>query len=118
MSTDKATNTLHRESTDYRDAVKRKINAYHVFIHAGVVSQRLLQYLAANVPKLVWTSFGSWLRTIGPGIAPSELIVAIPHYATPSLNFSSIPLNTLIFAKFNAERQDPDRLNVFRIASA
>lgn len=29
---------LHRESADYRDAVKRKINAYHLFIHAGVVS--------------------------------------------------------------------------------
>ena len=67
---------LHRESSDYRDAVKRKINAYHVFIHAGVVSQGLLQYLSANVPKLVWASFGSWLRTIRPGMAPSELVVA------------------------------------------
>ena len=29
---------LHRESADYRDAVKRKINAYPVFILSGVVS--------------------------------------------------------------------------------
>jgi len=44
---------LHRESSGYRNAIKRKINAYHVFIHAGVVSQGLLQYLSVNVPKRV-----------------------------------------------------------------
>jgi hypothetical protein len=59
---------LHRKSADYRSHVKRKIHAYHVFIHAGVVAQGLLQYLAVAAPKLVWDSFGSWLRTIRPGI--------------------------------------------------
>jgi hypothetical protein len=37
---------LHRESLDYRNHIKRKIRAYHVFMQAGVVCQGLLQYLA------------------------------------------------------------------------
>jgi len=107
---------LHRESSAYRDAVKRKINAYHVFIHAGVVSQGLLQYLAANVPKLVWTSFGSWLRTIRPGIAPSELVVATAlRHSLPEFLLNNAQHS--IFAKFIVDRQDPDRLDVFRMAS-
>ena len=67
---------LHRKSADYRSHVKRKIHAYHVFIQAGVIAQGLLQYLAVASPKLVWDSFGSWLRTIRPGIPPSEFVVA------------------------------------------
>lgn len=107
---------LHRQSSAYRDAIKRKINAYHVFIHAGVVCQGLLQYLATNVPKLVWASFGSWLRTIRPGIAPSELVVAtalrhsLPEFLLDTAQHS-------IFAKFIVDRQDSDRLDVFRMAS-
>ena len=41
---------LHRESLEYRDAVKRKIHAYHVFMQAGIVCQGLLHYLAVDVP--------------------------------------------------------------------
>jgi hypothetical protein len=67
---------LHRKSSDYRSHVKRKIHAYHVFIQAGVIAQGLLQYLAVVSPKLVWDSFGYWLRTIRPGVPPSELVVA------------------------------------------
>ena len=78
---------LHRESSDYRDAVKRKINAYHVFIHAGVVSQGLLQYRAANVPTLVWASFGPGCEPFAPALLlPSSSW--LPRCATPSLNFS------------------------------
>ena len=61
---------LHRRSDKYRAQVKRKIGAYHVFIQAGVVAQGLLQYLAVIAPKLVWNSFGSWLRTIRPAFRP------------------------------------------------
>jgi hypothetical protein len=108
---------LHRESADYRDAVMRKINAYHVFIHAGVVSQGLLQYLAANFPKRVWASFGSWLRTIRPGIAPSELVVATAlRHSLPEFLLNSAQHS--IFAKFIVDRQDLDRLDVFRMASS
>jgi len=107
---------LHRESEDYREAVKRKLNAYHLFIHAGVVSQGLLQYLSASCPRLVWASFGSWLRTIRPGIAPSELVVATAlRHSLPEFLLSTAQTN--ILAKFIVDRQDPDRLDVFRIGS-
>jgi hypothetical protein len=107
---------LHRESADYRDAVKRKIGAYHLFIHAGVVSQGLLQYLAATLSTLVWTSFGSWLRTIRPAIPPSELVVAIAlRHSLPEFLLDSTNNHTL--AKFIVDRQDPDRMEVFRMAS-
>jgi hypothetical protein len=32
--------------------------------------------LATTVPEIAWSSFGSWLRTIRPGVAPSEAVVA------------------------------------------
>jgi hypothetical protein len=41
----------------------------HAFIQAGVVA-----HIAA--PKLVWSSFGTWLRTIRPDIPPSGFVVA------------------------------------------
>ena len=43
-------------------------DAYHRFVHAGIVAQGILQYLSSTFPTLVWGSFGSWLRTIRPGI--------------------------------------------------
>jgi len=107
---------LHRESLDYRNAVKRKIHAYHVFIHAGVVCQGLLQYLAVVFPTLVWNSFGSWLRTIRPGIPPSELVVANAlRHSLPDFLLNSGQSNFL--AKFIVERQDPSKMDIFRLAS-
>jgi hypothetical protein len=50
---------LHRASLKYRNDVKRKLHAYHVFIQAGLVCQALLQYLSVAFPQLVWSSFGS-----------------------------------------------------------
>jgi hypothetical protein len=107
---------LHRQTSDYRKAIKRKINAYHLFIHAWVVSQGLLQYLSATCPKLVWASFGSWLRTIRPGIAPSELVVATAlRHSLPEFLLNTAQTN--ILAKFIVDKQDPDRMDVFRIGS-
>jgi DDE superfamily endonuclease len=50
---------LRRESDHYRDKVRTKIHAYHVFMQAGVTTQGLLQYLSVEFPKLVWESFDS-----------------------------------------------------------
>ena len=44
---------LHRASPEYRDAVRRKLHAYHVFIQAAVVCQGLLQDLAVAFPQRV-----------------------------------------------------------------
>ena len=68
---------LHRKSDDYRNAVRRKIAAYHRHIQLGLIAQGLLQILSATKPTLVWQSFGSWIRTVRPGLAPSEQVVAI-----------------------------------------
>jgi len=67
---------LHRTTASYRDAVRRKLAAYHRFIQLGLIAQGIMQALATTVPQLVWPAFGSWLRTIRPGICPSELVVS------------------------------------------
>jgi len=45
---------LHRESDAYRDAVRRKIGAYHRHIQLGLIAQGLLQILSSTIPKSVW----------------------------------------------------------------
>jgi hypothetical protein len=105
---------LHRKSSDYRNHVKRKIRAYHVFIQAGVVAEGLHQYLAVVAPKLVWDWFGLWLRTIRPGIPPSEFVAAnalrrtLPDYLLDSPKNGSL-------AKFIADRQDTDSMQIFHM---
>jgi hypothetical protein len=107
---------LHRAPPEYRDAVRRKLHAYHVLIQAAVVCQGLLQYLAVAFPQSVWHAFGSWLRTIRPGIPPSELVVANAlRQSMPEFLLHAAPDN--IFAKFVIERQDTDRMQAFRLAS-
>ncbi|MGA2366255.1 MAG: transposase [Steroidobacteraceae bacterium] len=107
---------LHRETLDYRNLVKRKLNAYHLFIQAGLIAQGLLQYLAAAFPQIVWQSFGSWLRTIRPGIPPSELVLA----TALRQRFPEFLLNSPtghLFTKFILDRQDPDKVALFRAAA-
>jgi hypothetical protein len=68
---------LHMKTAAYREAVRRKLAAYHRHIQLGLIAQGLLQILAATSPDLVWRSFGSWMRTIRPALAPSEQVTAI-----------------------------------------
>ena len=107
---------LHRKSAEYRDRVKRKINAYHAFIQAGVVAHGLIQYLAVVAPKLVWESFGSWLRTIRPGIPPSEFVVANALRQTLP-EFLIGPSKRDSLTKFIVDRQDIEKIRIFRLAS-
>jgi hypothetical protein len=37
----------------------------------------MLQYLSLAHADKVWKSFGSWIRTIRPGVLPSEQVVAV-----------------------------------------
>jgi hypothetical protein len=107
---------LHREPLKYRESVLRKIHAYHVFMQACVIAQGLTQYLAVAFPELVWKSFRSWLRTIRPGVPPSEFVVA--EALRQSLpNFLLAGANTHVFAKFITERQDLERAEIFRMAA-
>jgi hypothetical protein len=107
---------MHRESLDYRNAIKRKLRAYHAFIQAGLIAQGLLQYLAAAFPQIVWASFGSWLRTIRPGVPPSELVVATAlRQRLPQFLLDNSECST--FAKFILDRQDQDKIELFRMAA-
>lgn len=107
---------MHHQSKTYRDTVKGKIHAYHVFLQVGVISQGLLQYLATVAPSAVWSCFGSWLRTIRPGIAPSEFVAAEALRKTLPDFLLSSPHDATI-AKFILERQNQDTVEMFRMAS-
>jgi len=96
---------LHRKTAQYRDAVRRKLDAYHRFIQLGLIAQGILLALATTVPELVWGSFGSWLRTIRPGIVPSEAVTAIARRnSLPHLLADNSPDPNL--AKFILQRLD------------
>jgi len=107
---------LHRATDQYRDQVRRKIHAYHVFMQAGAIAHGLLQYLASEFTELVWASSGSWLRTIRPGVPPSEFIVEnVMRQTLPDFLVNGAQTSSL--AKFIAEQQDVDNPKIFRLAS-
>lgn len=105
---------LHRKSTSYRNAVRRKIDAYHRYIQTGLISQGLLMYLSSVFPELVWAHFGSWIRTIRPGICPSELVTAIAMRNTLT-EFLADSSKTSILTKFIRERIDISRTEGLRM---
>jgi hypothetical protein len=77
-----------------------------------IVAQDLLQYLSASHPKLVWHSFGSWLRTIRLGVAPSEFVAAAALRNSFPDFLLAAPENEIL-AKFIRERQDLDTMRPF-----
>lgn len=105
---------LHRKSKKYRDDVKRKISAYHRHIQVGLIAQGLLQCLASTHPRLVWANFGSWIRTIRPGIPPSEQVTAIAMRNTLP-EFIADSKESTIFTKFLRERIDVSRAEGLRM---
>ena len=65
--------------------------AYHRHIQPGLIAQGLLQILSATVPQRIWRSFGSWIRTVRPGLAPPNRSPPLPfeiHFPI----FSQIPI--------------------------
>ncbi len=107
---------LHRESDEYRHAVRRKMAAYHRHIQLGLIAQGLLQILSATMSMSVWRSFGSWIRTIRPGLAPSEQVAAIAmRHALPE--FIASAAKTSIFVKFLRDRLDLSRSEGINLAA-
>ena len=89
-------------------AVRRKIAACHRHIQLGLIVQGLLQILSATTPKLVWWSFGSWIRTVRPGLAPSEHVIAIALRNTlPEFLVTAAKTSNLV--KFIRDRLDLSR---------
>jgi len=107
---------LHHKSEAYRDAVRRKIAAYHRHIQLGLIAQGLLQILSARTPQRVWQSFGSWIRTIRPGLAPSEQVAAIALRNTLP-EFLAAAAQTSILVKFIRDRIDLSRAEGINLAA-
>ncbi len=107
---------LHHESNEYRQAVRRKLEAYHRFIQTGVVAQGIMVALATAVPFLVWNSFGSWLRTIRYEQCPSEMVLgmALRNSFPEFLMTGKIAVNLV---KFIRKRLDLSRKNHFSQAA-
>ena len=66
--------------------------------------------LATTAPELVWSSFGSWIRTIRPGVAPSEAVVAVALRNTLH-HFLADNSPAPNLAKFIQQRMDLSRAN-------
>ena len=104
------------EPRAYRKAVRRKLRAYHLHIQAGVIAQGLLQIVAVLHPRAVWRAFGSWLRTIRPGVPPSERVASLALRNTLP-EFLADALENHILAKFIRRRVDPGRAEGMRLVS-
>ena len=107
---------LHKKPEAYRQAVRRKIDAYHRYVQTGLIAQGLLQYLSAAFPQLVFSSFGSWFRTIRSDFSPSEHVAAIALRNTFP-EFLSDCSKDSIFKKFLLERIDLDRMEGLRLVA-
>jgi len=100
----------------YREAVRRKLRAYNLHIQTGVIAQGILQALAAARPHAVWRAFGSWLRTVRPGVAPSERVTALALRNSLPQFLADAPESHSL-AKFIRERIDPGRAEGMRLVS-
>ena len=107
---------LHHKSDAYRNAVRRKLSAYHRHIQLGLIAQGLLQILSATAPKSVWQCYGSWIRTIRPGLAPSEQVAAIALENTLP-GFLAGSAKTSILVKFLRHRIDLSRSEGTRLVA-
>lgn len=72
--------------------------------------------LAILHAETVWRRFGSWLRTIRPGIAPSEGVVTLAlRQCLPEFLVTNRETN--ILTKFLTENLDLERAEGWRLAS-
>jgi hypothetical protein len=106
---------LHMESEDYRKHVRRKIDAYHRYVQLACIAQGLQQHLAVNFRANVWNHFKSWMRTMKPGLPPSEAVVAQALRANLDDFLLSAPHDSEL-AKFILERIDFNRCPAMLLA--
>jgi hypothetical protein len=90
---------IRKRSRRYKDAVHRKLSAYHRFVQLGCIAQGLLQLLALEHRPAVWRRFRSWLRTMKPEQPPSETVVA-QALRNSLLDFLADPTAPADLAKF------------------
>lgn len=105
---------VHKKTEDYRQQVKRKLRAYHVYVQTGLIVQGILQIISMTINTEVWMSFGSWLRTIRPNVLPSEAVVmkAMRNKVSDFLSSNEIDPG---LAKFIVEKIDFTRSEGLRL---
>ena len=111
-STSVPTNLTGNQAAADRSACK----SVGLMIPRHLEAEILRLYHAVVSPQLVWESFGSWLRTIRPGIPPSELVVATALRQRLPQFLLDIP-EANIFTKFILDRQDQDKIELFRMTA-
>jgi hypothetical protein len=112
----KKTEYLHRKNERYRQSFEKKFKAYQVHIQLGMIAQGLLQYLSVCHTTKVWANFGSWLRTIRPGVAPSERIVSMA-LRSGLLEFLQSKKMEVDLEKFMGKRISFTEYEEFKLAS-
>lgn len=107
---------VHHKSDRYRAHVRRKLAAYACHLQVGTIAQGLLQMLSILHAQTVWLRFGSWLRTMRPGIGPSEGVVSLAlRQCLPEFLATNNKTNPL--AKSITQNLDLDRAEGWRLAS-
>jgi len=93
----------------YRQAVERKMDAYHRYVQLACIAQGLLLHLAINFRQRVWHNFKSWLRTMDQSATPTEFVVvqALKN-SLPEFLLDKLPGDDE--KKFILDRADPDRI--------
>lgn len=107
---------IRKRSWEYKQAVQRKIAAYHRFVQLGCIAQGLLQLLAFTQRHTVWQRFRSWLRTMNPQQSPSELVVA-QALRTSLPEFLTDPAAPHDLVKFLAHIRTPEILRAYEPAA-
>jgi hypothetical protein len=108
---------LHHETDEYRQKVRRKMDAYHRFIQLGLIAQGSLQYLACCYSDIVWKCFGSWIRTIRPEILPSEMVTRV-SMKNSMVDFFAGSAEEINIVKFVMERLDVEQSEGAKLAAA
>jgi hypothetical protein len=107
---------LHRKSETYRQAVHRKLGAYHCYVQLGCIAQGLLQHLSINYPVLVWECFRSWLRTMKTDCVPTEMVVAAA-LRNSLFDFLRLSPADQKLKKMILENADPSRMPEINMAA-
>ena len=103
------------EEIPTEQAITRKAKQLKKVV-ASFSGKKNLQYLSAAFPQLVFSSFGSWFRTIRSDFSPSEQVAAIALRNTFP-EFLSDSSKDSIFEKFLLERIDLDRTEGLRLVA-
>ena len=66
---------IHRMEDELKKKIFQKIGTYNLHVQMALIAQGLMQYLACCYNDEVWNGYGSWLRTIRPGVPASVQVV-------------------------------------------